>query len=90
MEDTWTWASAETRDRCTPKESTGHGRALASSSSYTRRRPRNPLTNIMERKRQRAAAEGKRRLVEARKQHDEGEKKSERTRFAKDHKKRPR
>ena len=52
--------------------------------------PAEPVDRIAERKRKRAAAEGKRRLVEARQQHDEGEKKSERTRFAKDHKKRSR
>ena len=50
--------------------------------------PAEPTENIIKRKRQRAASEGKRRLVEARKQHDEGEKQSERTRLAKDHKKR--
>jgi hypothetical protein len=50
--------------------------------------PAEPVDRIVERKRKQAAAQGKRRLVEARKQHDEGEKKSERTRFAKDHKRR--
>jgi hypothetical protein len=48
--------------------------------------PAEPVENVIERKRKRAAREGKRRLVEDRQQHDEGEKKSERTRFAKEHK----
>ena len=47
--------------------------------------PAEPTEEIVERKRTRAAREGKRRLVEDRQQHDEGEKNSERTRFAKDH-----
>jgi hypothetical protein len=47
--------------------------------------PEEPMQEIINRKRKRAAREGKRRLVEDRQQHDEGEKKSERTRFAKEH-----
>ena len=47
--------------------------------------PAEPTQDIVERKRTRAAREGKRRLVEDRQQHDEGEKNSERTRFAKEH-----
>ena len=43
-----------------------------------------PLDEIIERNRKRAAREGKRRLVEDREQHDESEKNSERTRAAKD------
>jgi len=46
--------------------------------------PAEPTEEIVERKRTRAAREGKRRLVEDRQQHDEGEKNSERTRLAKD------
>lgn len=45
-----------------------------------------PTEEIVARKRKRAAREGKRRLVEDRQQHDEGEKNSERTRFAKEYK----
>jgi hypothetical protein len=48
--------------------------------------PAEPVEEVLERKRKRAAYEGKRRLVEDRQQHDEGEKNSERTRFAKEHK----
>lgn len=48
--------------------------------------PAEPTEQVVERKRKRAAREGKRRLVEDRQQHDEGEKNSERTRFAKDYK----
>ena len=47
--------------------------------------PAEPTEAIVDRKRTRAAREGKRRLVEDRQQHDEGEKNSERTRFAKDY-----
>ena len=47
--------------------------------------PGEPAEAIVERKRARAARDGKRRLVEDRQQHDEGEKNSERTRFAKEH-----
>jgi len=47
--------------------------------------PAEPVENVVERKRKRAALEGKRRLVEDRQQHDEGEKNSERTRLAKDY-----
>jgi hypothetical protein len=47
--------------------------------------PAEPTEAIVARKRTRAALDGKRRLVEDRQQHDEGEKKSERTRFAKEH-----
>ena len=46
--------------------------------------PAEPVKEITERKRKRAAQEGKRRLVEDRQQHDESEKNSERTRLAKD------
>ena len=45
--------------------------------------PAEPLEEVLERKRKRAAYEGKRRLVEDRQQHDEGEKNSERTRLFK-------
>jgi hypothetical protein len=48
--------------------------------------PAPPEEEVLERKRKRAALEGKRRLVEDRQQHDEGEKNSERTRFAKEQK----
>lgn len=47
--------------------------------------PAEPLEEVLERKRKRAAYEGKRRLVEDRQQHDEGEKNSERTRLFKEH-----
>jgi hypothetical protein len=47
--------------------------------------PAEPVEEILERKRKRAAYEGKRRLVEDRQQHDEGEKNSERTRLFKEH-----
>ena len=46
--------------------------------------PAEPVKEVTERKRKRAAQEGKRRLVEDRQQHDESEKNSERTRLAKD------
>lgn len=46
--------------------------------------PAEPEQEVTERKRKRAAQEGKRRLVEDRQQHDEGEKNSERTRLAKE------
>ena len=46
--------------------------------------PAEPVKEVTQRKRKRAAEEGKRRLVEARQQHDEGEKNSERTRLAKE------
>jgi hypothetical protein len=46
--------------------------------------PAEPTEAIVQRKRTRAARDGKRRLVEDRQQHDEGEKNSERTRFAKE------
>ena len=46
--------------------------------------PAEPVKEVTERNRKRAAQEGKRRLVEARQQHDESEKNSERTRLAKD------
>lgn len=48
--------------------------------------PEEPTEKIIERKRKRAALEGKRRLVEDRQQHDEGEKNSEHKRFAKEYK----
>ena len=48
--------------------------------------PAEPTEQVVERKRKRAAREGKRRLVEDRQQHDEGEKNSERTRLAKEYK----
>lgn len=44
-----------------------------------------PVENVVERKRKGAARDGKRRLVEDRQQHDEGEKNSERTRLAKEY-----
>jgi hypothetical protein len=47
--------------------------------------PAEPVESVVERKRKRAAREGKRRLVEDRQQHDESEKNSERTRLAKEH-----
>jgi hypothetical protein len=47
--------------------------------------PAEPTDEIVKRNRKRAADQGKRRLVEDRQQHDEGEKNSERTRFAKEH-----
>ena len=47
--------------------------------------PGEPVEKVLERKRKRAAEQGKRRLVEDRQQHDEGEKNSERTRLFKDH-----
>jgi hypothetical protein len=45
--------------------------------------PAEPAEEVTSRNRKRAAREGKRRLVEDRQQHDEGEKNSERTRVAK-------
>jgi hypothetical protein len=47
--------------------------------------PAEPVEDVVERKRKRAARDGKRRLVEDRQQHDEGEKNSERTRLAKEY-----
>ena len=48
--------------------------------------PAEPAGEVVKRNRKRAADEGKRRLVEDRQQHDEGEKNSERKRFAKEYK----
>lgn len=48
------------------------------------RPPAEPVKDVVERKRKRAAQEGKRRLVQDRQQHDEGEKNSERTRLARE------
>jgi hypothetical protein len=48
--------------------------------------PAEPLEETLARRRKRAGLEGKRRLVEDRQQHDEGEKNSERKRFAKEYK----
>jgi hypothetical protein len=48
--------------------------------------PSEPTEQTLARQRKRAALEGKRRLVEDRQQHDEGEKNSERKRFAKEYK----
>lgn len=48
--------------------------------------PAEPADEVVKRIRKRAANQGKRRLVEDRQQHDESEKNSERTRFAKEYK----
>jgi hypothetical protein len=48
--------------------------------------PAEPAGEVVKRNRKRAADQGKRRLVEDRKQHDDGEKNSERKRFAKEYK----
>jgi len=48
------------------------------------RPPEEPEAQVIEKKRHRAAYEGKRRLVEDRQQHDEAEKNSERERLYKD------
>lgn len=48
--------------------------------------PLEPADEVVKRNRKRAAHQGKRRLVEDRQQHDDGEKNSERKRFAKEHK----